>query len=104
MSLSFQIEGVRIGSGNLFLIAGPCVIESEKHALCMEEVIKFVTGSLNTPFIFKVSYHTPNLTSIPGSRGQGLEGRLPMMKKVKDEVHLHILTVVHEKQHVARGA
>ena len=72
MSLSFQIDGIRIGSGNLFLIAGPCVIESEKHALFMAEVIKGVTRSLNVPFIFKASYDKANRTSIRSFRGPGL--------------------------------
>ena len=50
MSISFQIDNVRIGAGSLFLIAGPCVIESEEHALFMAEVIKGMTRSLNVPF------------------------------------------------------
>src|SRR6266496_2471458 len=104
MSLSFQIEGVRIGSGHLFLIAGPCVIESEKHALFMAEVIKGVTRSLNIPFIFKASYDKANRTSMRSFRGPGLEEGLRILKKVKDEVHVPILTDVHEKQDVARVA
>jgi len=64
MSLSFQVEGIHVGSGNLFLIAGPCVIESEKHAIFMAEVIKGVTRSLNFPFIFKASYDKANRTSV----------------------------------------
>ncbi len=104
MSISFQVEGVRIGSGNLFLIAGPCVIESEKHALFMAEVIKGVTRSLNIPFIFKASYDKANRTSMRSFRGPGLEEGLRILKKVKDEVHVPILTDVHEKQDVARVA
>ena len=72
MTTSFQIDNVRIGAGNLFLIAGPCVIESEKHALFMAEVIKGVTRSLNFPFIFKASYDKANRTSIRSYRGPGL--------------------------------
>ena len=63
MSISFQFDDVRIGAGNLFLIAGPCVIESEDHAIFMAEVIKGVTRSLNFPFIFKASYDKANRTS-----------------------------------------
>ena len=73
----FQVDTVHIGSGNLFLIAGPCVIESEKHALFMAEVIKGVTRSLNVPFIFKASYDKANRTSIRSFRGPGLERRPP---------------------------
>ena len=75
MSISFQVEGVRIGSGHLFLIAGPCVIESEKHALFMAEVIKGITRSLNIPFIFKASYDKANRTSMRSFRGPGLGPR-----------------------------
>jgi 2-dehydro-3-deoxyphosphooctonate aldolase (KDO 8-P synthase) len=104
MSVSFQVEGVRIGSGNLFLIAGPCVIESEKHALFMAEVIKGVTRALNIPFIFKASYDKANRTSMRSFRGPGLTEGLRILKKVKDEVHVPILTDVHETADVAKVA
>ena len=104
MSISFQVEGVRIGSGNLFLIAGPCVIESEKHAIFMAEVIKGVTRSLNIPFIFKASYDKANRTSMRSFRGPGLEEGLRILKKVKDEVHVPVLTDVHDAHDVGRVA
>ena len=104
LTTSFQIDNVRIGSGNLFLIAGPCVIESEKHALFMAEVIKGVTRSLNFPFIFKASYDKANRTSIRSYRGPGLVEGLRILKKVKDEVHVPILTDVHETADVAKVA
>jgi 2-dehydro-3-deoxyphosphooctonate aldolase (KDO 8-P synthase) len=104
MSVSFQVEGVRIGSGNLFLIAGPCVIESEKHAIFMAEVIKGVTRSLNVPLIFKASYDKANRTSMRSFRGPGLTEGLRILKKVKDEVHVPVLTDVHETADVAKVA
>ena len=104
MSISFQVEGVRIGSGNLFLIAGPCVIESEKHAIFMAEVIKGVTRSLNVPFIYKASYDKANRTSMRSFRGPGLTEGLRILKKVKDEVHVPVLTDVHETGDVAKVA
>jgi 2-dehydro-3-deoxyphosphooctonate aldolase (KDO 8-P synthase) len=104
MSASFQIDNVRIGSGNLFLIAGPCVIESEKHALFMAEVIKGVTRALNFPFIFKASYDKANRTSIRSYRGPGLAEGLRILKKVKDEVHVPVLTDVHQAADVAKVA
>jgi 2-dehydro-3-deoxyphosphooctonate aldolase (KDO 8-P synthase) len=104
MSLSFQVEGVRIGAGDLFLIAGPCVIESEKHALFMAEVIKGVARSLNVPFIFKASYDKANRTSIRSFRGPGLTEGLRILKKVKDEVHVPVLTDVHEAKDVPKVA
>ena len=104
MRTSFQVADVRMGSGILFLIAGPCVIESEEHALFMAEVIKGVTRSLNIPFIFKASYDKANRTSIRSFRGPGLEEGLRILKKVKDEVHVPILTDVHEVTDVAKVA
>ena len=53
MSISFQIGDIHIGSGNLFLIAGPCVIESEEHAIRMAEIVKGVTRSLEFPIHFQ---------------------------------------------------
>ena len=104
MRTSFQVADVRMGSGILFLIAGPCVIESEEHALFMAEVIKGVTRSLNIPFIFTASYDKANRTSIRSFRGPGLEEGLRILKKVKDEVHVPILTDVHEVTDVAKVA
>jgi 2-dehydro-3-deoxyphosphooctonate aldolase (KDO 8-P synthase) len=104
LTTSFQIDNVRIGSGDLFLIAGPCVIESEEHALFMAEVIKGVTRSLNFPFIFKASYDKANRTSVRSYRGPGLTEGLRILKKVKDEVHVPVLTDVHEVQDVAKVA
>lgn len=104
MSISFQVEGIHIGDGGLFLIAGPCVIESEEHALFMAEVIKGVTRSLNFPFIFKASYDKANRTSIRSFRGPGLIEGLRILKKVKDEVHVPVLTDVHETADVAKVA
>jgi 2-dehydro-3-deoxyphosphooctonate aldolase (KDO 8-P synthase) len=103
LSVSFQIaDGIRVGSGTLFLIAGPCVIESEQHALFMAEVIKGVTRSLNIPFIFKASYDKANRTSIRSFRGPGIDEGLRILKKVKDEVHIPVLTDVHETADVGR--
>src|SRR6202795_1404456 len=104
MTTSFQIDTVRIGDGSLFLIAGPCVIESEEHALFMAEVIKGVTRSLNFPFIFKASYDKANRTSIRSYRGPGLAEGLRILKKVKNEVHVPILTDVHETADVPKVA
>jgi 2-dehydro-3-deoxyphosphooctonate aldolase (KDO 8-P synthase) len=104
MTVSIQLDNVRIGSGGLFLIAGPCVIESEEHALFMAEVIKGVTRSLNFPFIFKASYDKANRTSMKSYRGPGLTEGLRILKKVKDEVHVPVLTDVHETADVAKVA
>jgi len=104
MSVSFQISDVRIGAGKLFLIAGPCVIESEEHAIRMAEIIKGVARSLNLPFIFKASYDKANRTSIRSFRGPGLTEGLRILKKVKAEVHVPVITDVHEVVDVPKVA
>jgi 2-dehydro-3-deoxyphosphooctonate aldolase (KDO 8-P synthase) len=104
LALSFQFDNVRIGSGSLFLIGGPCVIESEDHAIRMAEIIKGVTRSLNLPFIFKASYDKANRTSLKSFRGPGLKEGLRILKKVKDTVKVPVLTDVHETADVARVA
>jgi 2-dehydro-3-deoxyphosphooctonate aldolase (KDO 8-P synthase) len=101
---SFQVGDVRIGSDNLFLIAGPCVIESEEHAIRMAEIIKGVTRALEFPLIFKASYDKANRTSIRSFRGPGIKEGLRILKKIKDEVQLPVLTDVHEVADVAKVA
>lgn len=104
MPTSFQVGDVRIGSGNLFLIAGPCVIESEEHAIRMAEIIKGVTRALGLPLIFKASYDKANRTSIRSFRGPGVKEGLRILKKIKDELQLPVLTDVHEVGDVAKVA
>ncbi len=101
---SFQVGEVRIGSGDLFLIAGPCVIESEEHAIRMAEIIKGVTRALGLPLIFKASYDKANRTSIRSFRGPGVKEGLRILKKIKDELQLPVLTDVHEVGDVAKVA
>jgi 2-dehydro-3-deoxyphosphooctonate aldolase (KDO 8-P synthase) len=104
MGISFQFDNVRIGSGNLFLIAGPCVIESEDHAIRMAEIIKGVTRSLNLPFIFKASYDKANRTSGRSFRGPGLEEGLRVLAAIKARWRVPILTDIHEPSHAAAVA
>jgi 2-dehydro-3-deoxyphosphooctonate aldolase (KDO 8-P synthase) len=101
---SFQIGDVRIGSGKLFLIAGPCVIESEEHAVRMAEIIKGVTKALGFPFIFKASYDKANRTSIRSFRGPGLKEGLHILKKIKNELQVPVLTDVHQASDVGAVA
>jgi 2-dehydro-3-deoxyphosphooctonate aldolase (KDO 8-P synthase) len=101
---SFQIGDLHIGSGNLFLIAGPCVIESEEHTIRMAEIIKGVTKALGFPFIFKASYDKANRTSIRSFRGPGVKDGLRILKKIKDQVGVPVLTDVHEVADVAHVA
>ena len=104
MIASFQVGNIRIGGGDLFLIAGPCVIESEEHAVRMAEIINGVARSLEFPFIFKASYDKANRTSVRSFRGPGLKEGLRILRKIKDELHLPVLTDVHETADVAKVA
>ena len=104
MSTAFQVADIHVGSGDLFLIAGPCVIESEEHAIRMAEIIKGVTRALALPFIFKASYDKANRTSIRSYRGPGIKEGLRILKKIKDEVHVPVLTDVHEAADVGKVA
>jgi 2-dehydro-3-deoxyphosphooctonate aldolase (KDO 8-P synthase) len=101
---SFKVGDVHIGTGNLFLIAGPCVIESEEHAIRMAEIVKGVTKALGFPFIFKASYDKANRTSIRSFRGPGVKEGLRILKKIKDQVGVPVLTDVHEVSDVANVA
>jgi 2-dehydro-3-deoxyphosphooctonate aldolase (KDO 8-P synthase) len=101
---SFHVGDVRIGGGGMFLIAGPCVIESEEHALRMAEIIKGVARSLDFPLIFKASYDKANRTSVRSFRGPGLKEGLRILKKVKDQLRIPVLTDVHQVSDVATVA
>ena len=80
----------------LFLIAGPCVIESEHMALTTAEQLKKITDELQIPFIYKSSFDKANRTSSQSYRGPGMAEGLRILQKVKDELNLPILTDVHE--------
>ncbi len=99
---SFQIGPVTIGGGQLFLIAGPCVIESEAHALKMAEAISAIARQKKLPYIFKASYDKANRTSIRSFRGPGIEEGLRILRKVRETVKVPVLTDVHETADVPR--
>ncbi len=80
----------------LFLIAGPCVIESEQLAIDTAGQLKEMTDELGIPFIYKSSYDKANRTSTNSFRGLGIEEGLRILQKVKDEIGVPVLTDVHE--------
>lgn len=104
MPNSFSVGEVAVGSGGLFLIAGPCVIESEQHALKMAEAIAKVAADKNIPYIFKASYDKANRTSIRSFRGPGIAEGLRILGKVRSAVGVPVLTDVHEAGHAAQVA
>jgi 2-dehydro-3-deoxyphosphooctonate aldolase (KDO 8-P synthase) len=95
---------VTIGSGGLFLIAGPCVIESEEHALKMAQAIAAIAREKKLPYIFKASYDKANRTSMRSFRGPGLEVGVRILRKVREAVNVPVLTDVHEAADVPRVA
>jgi 2-dehydro-3-deoxyphosphooctonate aldolase (KDO 8-P synthase) len=87
-----------------FLIAGPCVIESEQVVLETAGAIADITRGLGIPFVFKSSYDKANRTSIASFRGLGITEGLRILKKVKQEIGVPILTDIHDVQEVAPAA
>lgn len=83
-------------SRDLFLIAGPCVIESRDHIFFMASELKKITASYRVPFIFKASYDKANRTSIKSFRGPGPEEGLKLLSDVRDKVGVPILSDIHE--------
>ena len=104
MNHTFQVGDVTIGGGQLFLIAGPCVIESEKHALRMAEAIASIARAKKVPYILKASYDKANRTSIRSFRGPGLEEGLRILRKVRETLGVPVLTDVHQAADVPRVA
>ena len=100
-----RIGAVTIGGGApLALIGGPCAIENEKHALMMAERLQRVTAAAGVPFIYKSSYDKANRSSIRAYRGPGLVEGLRILRKVKDETGLGLLSDVHDVSEVAPAA
>ena len=96
VSHSFEIGPVRVGEGRLFLVAGPCVIESEMHARAMADAIQRITDDLSVPYIFKASYDKANRTSGKSFRGPGLAEGVRILGRLARKTGLPVLTDVHE--------
>jgi 2-dehydro-3-deoxyphosphooctonate aldolase (KDO 8-P synthase) len=96
VSQTFEIGPVQVGTGRLFLIAGPCVIESEAHARSMAEAIQRITSDLGISYIFKASYDKANRTSVKSFRGPGLREGTRILARLAQDTGLPVLTDVHE--------
>jgi 2-dehydro-3-deoxyphosphooctonate aldolase (KDO 8-P synthase) len=92
---SFQLGPVTIGGGKLFLIAGPCVIESEPHARMIADSVQRITSDLGVPYIFKASYDKANRTSIHSFRGPGLAEGCRILRAIAESTGLPVLTDIH---------
>jgi len=92
-------NGIKISnSEKVVIIAGPCQLETEQHAMDMAGKIKEITSKFNTGFIYKTSFDKANRTSIKGKRGAGLETSLPVFDKIKKELNIPILTDIHNEE------
>ncbi len=92
-----SLGSLRLGGSNpLFLIAGPCVIESEVHARSMAEKVAKIAADAGVPYIFKASYDKANRSSLKAFRGLGLKAGLRILAKIKSELKLPILTDIHD--------
>ncbi|NJL17674.1 MAG: 3-deoxy-8-phosphooctulonate synthase, partial [Nitrospira sp.] len=99
MATLVEIGSFKVGQGQPpFLIAGPCVIESEQVVMETAGRIAKITHALGIPYIFKSSFDKANRTSITSFRGPGLEKGLAILKQVKDQLALPVLTDVHTEE------
>jgi 2-dehydro-3-deoxyphosphooctonate aldolase (KDO 8-P synthase) len=100
----FEIGNVPVGSGKLFLIAGPCVIESETHVRKMADAIQRIASDLGVPYIFKASYDKANRTSVKSFRGPGLDEGCKILGRLAQATGLPVLTDVHDAHDCDRVA
>jgi 2-dehydro-3-deoxyphosphooctonate aldolase (KDO 8-P synthase) len=98
------LKGPAHGVEPLFLIAGPCVIESEAHARMMAERVARIAADAGVPYVFKASYDKANRSSASSYRGPGLREGLRILGKIKSDLRLPILSDIHEAAHAAPAA
>jgi 2-dehydro-3-deoxyphosphooctonate aldolase (KDO 8-P synthase) len=104
-SHKFAVGKIPLGAGApLFLIAGPCVIESEAHATSLAENLASICSALGVPLIFKASYDKANRSSVDSYRGPGLAEGLRILGTIKRRFGVPVLTDVHEPAHAAPAA
>ena len=96
-----QVGNFSIGNGQpLALLAGPCVLEGLERCLLIGRTIKEITGRLGMPYVFKASFDKANRSSFNGFRGPGLKKGLEMLKTIKDELQVPIVTDVHTEEQI----
>ena len=94
-----KCNGFKISNNSkISLIAGPCQLETEQHAMDMAGKIKEIASKFNIGFIYKTSFDKANRTSLKGKRGAGIESSLPIFDKIKKELKVPILTDIHNEQ------
>ena len=93
---SFDIEGVRFGSGSLSFLLGPCVVESRDHALFMAQEINDICKHVGVDFVYKSSFDKANRSSVESFRGEGMDFGLDVLRQVKQEIGVPVITDIHE--------
>ncbi len=101
---SFEVGNTTFGNGNLTIIAGPCVVETEQHALFMAQEISDICKMVGLDLVYKSSFDKANRSSIESFRGEGMDFGLAILQKVKNEVGVPVITDVHEPWQVEKTA
>src|SRR3982750_4360877 len=101
---AFKVGNATFGDGRLSLIAGPCVIESLEHALMMARACAERARAAGLDYVFKSSFDKANRSAIESFRGPGLEGGLDILRRVKKETNVPVLTDIHDIAHVEQVA
>jgi 2-dehydro-3-deoxyphosphooctonate aldolase (KDO 8-P synthase) len=101
---TMNVGSVTVDNTVFTLIAGPCVIESESQVMDVASKMKDITNRLGIPFIFKASFDKANRTSITSYRGPGINEGLQILKRVKDELGLPVVTDIHEPYQAGMAA
>lgn len=100
-----EFAGLTVGGGApLLLVAGPCVIESEAHAIDIAQAVREIARRAGVQFVFKASYDKANRTSGRSFRGPGLDEGLRVLGRVREALGVPILTDIHEPAHAAAAA
>jgi len=97
-------DGVVLGRPDLVLIAGPCVVESEAHALALARAIVDIARRAGVPYIFKASFDKANRTSVGSYRGPGVDEGLAVLGRVREAAGVPVLTDIHEPWQAAAAA
>ena len=98
---SFQVDGTTFGDGRLTIIAGPCVIESREHALMMARECSSRARKAGLDFVYKSSFDKANRSSIESFRGLGMDQGLEVLRVVKEEIGVPVLTDIHDVSQVS---
>ena len=105
MNILHQIPNIKhLSSGNFFLMAGPCVVESEELCMSVAERVISITDKLQIPYIFKASFKKANRSRLDSFTGIGDEASLQILKNVREKFKVPVVTDIHESHDAAMAA